>query len=192
MNALQFYLERHEYLHRMIGKDLLSGLDDDQIRLRFRDDVNSIAWLVWHMTRVEDVALNMLVMEQPQVLDENWLGRLNLPHHDIGTGMSDDEVANFSEQVDISTLREYHDCVAQRTREIVYSLNPDSLDEMVTSSSIAHVIEEGTFRSSGMWVADLWSGHTKGWALAQMGLTHSYGHWGAALVIRGLQGIRTS
>ena len=191
MDVLQFYLERHERLHSQVENNLLEGLTDEQIRFRFREDVNSIAWLVWHMTRTEDAGVNFLVAQRPQVLDEGWLKRLGLSHRDIGTGMTDDEVSDFSEGVDISALRDYHRAVAQRTQEIARSLRPEDLDEMVDPSCITRLIKEEAFRENGMWVADLWSDHTKGWALAQMGLTHSYGHLGGATVVRGLLGIRS-
>jgi len=32
--------------------------------------VNSIAWVMGHLTRVEDAGLNRFVAERPQVLDE--------------------------------------------------------------------------------------------------------------------------
>ena len=34
----------------------MGGLTDEQLRFRFRENVNSIAWLVWHMARYDDLA----------------------------------------------------------------------------------------------------------------------------------------
>lgn len=44
----------------------LHGLPDDQLRLR-PQGWNSIAYLLWHMARCEDVAANVVVAQRPQV-----------------------------------------------------------------------------------------------------------------------------
>jgi hypothetical protein len=67
MDAIDFLVLQHERLHRQVERDFLHGLSEAQMRLR-PYGLNSIAWLVWHMTRCED-ALNIL-MGRSQVLDE--------------------------------------------------------------------------------------------------------------------------
>jgi len=44
----------------------LAGLMDAQIRLRPAENLNSLAWLVWHMTRCEDVAINVAIATGPR------------------------------------------------------------------------------------------------------------------------------
>lgn len=68
MDALEVFLPRHARLHgadpgepRSVWDRMLEGLSDEQIRLRPARGVNSIAWIVWHIARVEDVAVNLVV-----------------------------------------------------------------------------------------------------------------------------------
>ena len=112
MDALEFFLLRYESLHGRNNEELLGGLTDDQIRRSPLPSVNSIAWLLWHMTRCEDVGISRLVADRPQVLlDGDWPARVNVSLTDIGTGMVDDEVADFGARVDLEGLRAYRAAV---------------------------------------------------------------------------------
>src|SRR5438034_8395477 len=79
MDWLGFFLLRYGDLHGRLVEDLLAGLSEDQVRRRPDPRVNTIAWLLWHAARIEDVGVNGLVADRPQVLDdEEWLGRMKL------------------------------------------------------------------------------------------------------------------
>jgi len=77
--------------------DLVFGaLTDEQMRVRPGKRLNSLVWLVWHMARVEDVAVNLVVTAGRQVLDDGWSSRLGVVRTDVGHGMTEDDVAEFS------------------------------------------------------------------------------------------------
>ena len=67
---------------------------------------NSVAWLVLHMARIEDVTFNLLVMERPQVF-EAWFEQLGTDRRAVGTGMSDEEVLELSRTIHLPALRAY-------------------------------------------------------------------------------------
>ena len=72
MDAVQFFMTRYGST-RASGESLFEGLTDEQIRTCPHPAVNSIAWLVWHMARVEDVAVSRLVARRPPVIsDSEW------------------------------------------------------------------------------------------------------------------------
>ena len=62
MDGLDFFLLRYEQIHRQIPAELLDGLPEGQVRGRAHPGVNTIAWLVWHMARIEDVGANRFVV----------------------------------------------------------------------------------------------------------------------------------
>ncbi|MBE3039501.1 MAG: DinB family protein [Chloroflexi bacterium] len=45
--------------------EVMAGLNDEQVKTVPRPGLNSIAWLLWHITRIEDMTINFLVLEQP-------------------------------------------------------------------------------------------------------------------------------
>ena len=190
MDVKEFFLERHDNLYSKNIEGLLEPLTHEQIRLRPHPEVNSIAWLLWHISRCADVGMNVFVAVRPQVLDESWLKRLNVSLHDIGTGMNDDDFSDFSQRVDVDALVAYHAAVGQRTGEIVSDLRPEDLNVITDPDEVHELVrQEGLIRENAMWVADNFSGRPKAWFLAQLGLAHNYGHMYEANTVRSLMGI---
>ena len=120
--------------------------------------------------------MSLFVAAEPQTLDGEWLKRLNVWLRDIGTGMDDDEVSEFSMRVDIDALSAYHAAVGKRTEKIVEALTPEDLDEVADPSEIRKAIsDEALLRENADWVEGNFSGRPQGWFLAQLGLAHNYG-----------------
>ena len=95
------------------------GLSDDQMRVRPREDLNSLAWLMWHIARAEDIMVNLIVAGRSQVFDDAWAKRLGVARRDFGIGMTSPEVTELTRQIDVGALREYRDAVGRGTREVV-------------------------------------------------------------------------
>ena len=92
MDALDFFLLRYAELHRRIPDEFFSRLTEAQLRGRPAPGVNTVAWLLWHTARIEDVGVNRFVADRAQVLDDGWEERLKVGRRDVGTGMCDAEV----------------------------------------------------------------------------------------------------
>src|SRR5258708_18837503 len=86
-----------------------AGLTDDQMRVRPREDLNSIAWILWHIARAEDIILNPVLAGRSQVLDDGWVKRLGIARRDFGIGMTSTEVWELTSKIDVGALREYRD-----------------------------------------------------------------------------------
>jgi hypothetical protein len=190
MDALQFFLLRYHAVHGGFVDDLFAGLADEQVRAR-PHGLNSIAWLVWHATRVEDAAVNRFVADRPQVLaDEGWLDRLGVARRDVGAGMASSDVDALSAAIDPEALRGYARAVAARTLAVAGALAPAAWEDAVPPERIRSVVaDEALLVDAGRWVADFWArGHPRGWYLLQTALLHPYGHWFEALATRGQLG----
>jgi hypothetical protein len=191
MDALEFFLLRYDSLHGRNETNLVAGLTDDQLRSSPQPGINSIIWLLWHMTRCEDVGVNRLVADRPQVLDgDGWMDYLGVSLRDIGTGMADEEVASFSSGVDVPALLAYRAAVGQRTLDVVGALDSRVLTQPLDRMHLRHIIAEGVLGPNAAWVEEFWQDKTRGWCLAQLGLTHNHSHFGEAFLVRGLLGYR--
>ena len=117
--------------------DTLYGLTAEQLTYRVDADANPIAWLIWHLTRVQDdhVAAAFGV---PEVWSEGgWAARLGLPPGSMETGYGHNrlQVAAVSESVAASgLLADYHDAVYQQTVKIVSGITDADLDRVVDTS----------------------------------------------------------
>jgi hypothetical protein len=193
MDAIDFFLVRYEQVHRVLTDPAIGRLTESQMRGRPQPGVNSVAWLLWHMARVEDVGVNRFVVDRAQVLDDGWLGRLGVARRDVGTGMSDAEVDDLSARVDLEALRGYWDAVTRRTPEIAQSLRGSDLETIVAADRVEHVARaEGAVAAGAEWLTEFWaSKRTRAWVLAQTPLLHVYGHYFEARVAAGLWGARS-
>ncbi len=171
----------------------LGGLSDDQLRLRPAAGVNSLAWLLWHMARTEDVAVNLVVAGRAQVFDDDWARRMRVPRRDMGTGMTADEVAELSEGADVAAVRAYRSAVGIRTREVVRTLRRETWDETLGLEDTTRAAAAGAFGPNDEWLAGVghrpWQGHSRGHQLGQTAIRHNTAHIGEGITVRGLAGL---
>jgi len=167
----------------------LFGLNDEQLRISPKAGQNSIVWLLWHMARTEDVMMNVLVAGQPQLIsEEGWTTRLNVSLSDIGAGMKDDAVADFTAKVDIAALRDYRAAVGRRTREIVSSLTAEEIEAPIEQAHLERALAEGVLGENTGWIPDFWRDRRKAWCLSLVN-GHNYLHIGEAFCVRSQAGL---
>ena len=201
MDLVRFFLGLHAATHagdvdarRVSGSERwLGGLSDDQMRLRPGAGVNSIVWLLWHMARTEDVAVNLVVAGRAQVFDDGWARRMNVARPDMGTGMTAAEVAHLSERADVAAVRAYRSAVGVRTREAVQSLPLGAWDEILGIEDTTRAAVAGAFGPNDEWIDGVghrpWQGHPRGHQLGQTAIRHNTAHIGEGITIRGLAGL---
>jgi hypothetical protein len=192
VDALTFFRSRYEPVHGRYTDDLLGELSERQLRARPHPAVNTIAWLLWHMARTEDVGVNRLVADREQVFDDGgWDERLAVPRRDIGTAMTDAEVDELSGGLDLAALREYWAAVGRRTVEVVAALRPGDLDAISGGPRVQRLTgDEGVLVDRATWVAEMWADMSRGAALCQLGLAHNYGHLYEARTVKSLWGFK--
>ena len=193
MDAVGFFLTRYGEVHKGLVDGLFGSLSEAQLRARPHPGVNTVAWLLWHSARIEDVALNRFLSDRRQVLDEGWRERLAVPRRDVGTGMSDVEVDELSARIDLHALRGYWGAVTARTLAAVETLRGSDLEAQVAGERVRSVVlSEGMVAPGAEWLTEFWAGgRSRAWILAQTALLHPYGHYYEARVAAGLWGTRS-
>ena len=191
MEALDLFLLRYDDVHVGFVDELFKGLSDEQVRRR-PEGMNSIAWLVWHLTRVQDAAVSRFVGDRPQVLDEGrWNRSMRLDRLDVGSGMTGVEVDGLSGAVRHDGPARHHRAVAERTKLIATALPAGAWTDVVPPDRVREIVAaDRLLVDAGRWVGEFWArGHSKGWYLLQVGLLHPYGHCFDGMVTRGLLGM---
>lgn len=112
----------------------VEGLTRAQLTHRVDPDANTIAWLVWHLTRVQDDHVAALAGREQTWHRDDWVGRFGLPfgRDVIGYGQHSDEVAAVD--VPPELLLGYHDAVHAETVSYVEGLKDEEYDEVVDRS----------------------------------------------------------
>jgi hypothetical protein len=119
-----------EVVHRVVG-----GLTAQQLAFRVDPEANSIAWLVWHLTRIQDDHLAEVAQAEQVWTTQGWVGRFRLPFdaRDTGYGHRADDVAAV--QVDSGELLVgYYDAVHEQTTRYVERLGEADLARIVDRS----------------------------------------------------------
>ncbi len=109
----------------------VDGLNSEQLAFRIDAEANSIGWLAWHLTRVQDDHVAH-VAGAPQVwTSSGWAKRLGLEAlgDGVGYGHNSDQVAQV--RCDADQLLEYYDEVHEATLRFVTGLTNGDLDRVV-------------------------------------------------------------
>jgi hypothetical protein len=111
--------------------EVVAGLDADQLAWRPDEESNSIAWLVWHLTRIEDDHVADVAGIDQVWTSQGWYDRFALPFPPgaHGWGHSPTEVAAVRSTGEL--LAGYHAAVAAMVLEYVGSIEPADLDRIV-------------------------------------------------------------
>ncbi|MBI4304850.1 MAG: DinB family protein [Chloroflexi bacterium] len=202
MDAIEFFLQQHARNHSskvatwegtnpqgMNSEDtILQGVTDEQIRKVPKTGLNSIAWVLWHIARSEDVGVSFTAKGSQVWHEGAWAQRLKYERADFGSGMNADEVADLSRRIDIPALREYRWAVGRRTREVARTLRPEQLTEKVDIANVRKAINLGSYGPSinPAQTEKSWTTRSKGYALSTYAITHNIGHWGEITTIKSL------
>lgn len=118
----------------------------------------TIAWAIWHITRIEDLTMNILINNDAQVFDEAWKKRMNITLADTGNAMTDEEIMQFSKEVNIAELLKYRDAVGMKSQIIVKNLRFEDMKRRVSPEGISRISQEGgvTNQDDSIWLLDFW------------------------------------
>src|ERR1700678_2868644 len=105
----------------------VDGLSEDELAVRLDADANSIAWLAWHLTSVQDDHVaGAFGVEQ---LWPKWRERFGLSGNAVGYGDTTEQVARV--RADAELLTAYHDAVYQQTIDLVSGVSDADLPRVV-------------------------------------------------------------
>ncbi|GHD08233.1 hypothetical protein GCM10010313_28320 [Streptomyces violarus] len=131
MHAKDVLIEAHSRIKEEVHA-AVEGLGPDDLTARPTPDANSVAWLVWHLTRVQDDHIADAFGLEQVWLSQDWEKRfgLGLPRHDTGYGHSPAKVAKV--RVDSGEmLTGYYDAVHEQTLDALRGLAAKDLERVV-------------------------------------------------------------
>jgi len=146
----------------------------------------TIAWNLWHTTRIEDITANILIADDIQILSNDWLRRLNTTIRDTGNAMTAEEIADFSNSIIMEELRNYRTAVGKKTRKIISHLEANDLKKKMRSNQLTRIIDEGGVLEveGSRWLVDFWGKKTVAGILLMPITRHQVVHLNAAFKIK--------
>jgi uncharacterized damage-inducible protein DinB len=116
-------------------KRALEGLSAEQLAFRPAEHANSIAWLAWHLSRVEDDHVSEIAGREQAWISENWYERFGKPADasDTGFGYSPDLVAKIKPQGP-ELLMDYYQAVHKRSLDYLNKASCQDMDRVIDTS----------------------------------------------------------
>jgi hypothetical protein len=199
MDVRDLFLSQHSAMHSVAvagnagsaAERAFAGVSDAQMRVRPREDLNSLAWIMWHVSRAEDIIVNAVLSGRPQVCDAGWLQSLGIARTDFGIGMTSPEVWELTRQIDLSALRDYRDAVGRRTREVVGGFEAVDWEGAIPASAMEAAAAQGAFGVRTEALVKAFTGRPRTAVLSGIALFHPAGHFGEAATVRSAGGFGT-
>ncbi|WP_028653745.1 mycothiol transferase [Nocardioides halotolerans] len=116
---------------RQTATAAVDGLTDDQLVARPAPGANSIAWLVWHLARVQDDHVAEVAGTEQVWTAQDFVGRFGLPIPPDATGysMTSEEVGQVRASADL--LAAYVEAVHEATAAYLATVSSEDLDRVV-------------------------------------------------------------
>jgi hypothetical protein len=162
-----------------------SGLPDAAARIVPAGMEHSIVWCAWHLTRIEDMVMHVLVAGTDQLWDrEGWAQQIGVTVRDTGNAMTPAQVNELSRAAGIPALRAYRAAVGRATREIVGALDPAEYRRKTPAARLQSLQADGSIDAQSTWLAGYWGGLTVAGLLLMPPTRHPFVHHTEALAIR--------
>lgn len=193
--AISIALELHSLVHssnvsntgiKTYLDELIQNLDESVFKSMPNVKGTTIAWNLWHITRIEDIASNILISEREQIFNQEWQKRMNVSVTDTGNAMTKNEIAVFSSSIDMKAFQQYRDAVGKHTRQVLNELEPQDIKRKVSPHSLKRVLNEGGVleKDESRWLLDFW-GRKNVAGLLQMPITrHQIVHINDSMKLR--------
>ncbi|CAN5490197.1 DUF664 domain-containing protein [soil metagenome] len=124
----------HDGFSRVTGvaKAAVEDLTATELCWRAEAEANTIAWLIWHLARVQDDHVAALADRQQVWTAQGWADRFGLPFDDRATGYGQDseEVALVAPESG-ALLLDYLEAVTAQTLQVLEQLEDTDLDRVV-------------------------------------------------------------
>lgn len=182
-SAKELYLSMHKYLHFSDNDDTLmnqlwKNLNTKDFSIMPTAKDVTIAWNIWHITRIEDLTVNILLNNSEQIYNKEWKRKMNVSVNDTGNAMTDDEIMELSRNMNIEVLKEYRKAVGNQSQNILSKLVFEDMKRRVESKNIEKILKEGgvTEHPDSIWLLDFWGRKNVAGIILMPGTRHQIGH----------------
>ncbi|MBW8002955.1 MAG: DinB family protein [Planctomycetes bacterium] len=192
--ALDLFLELHGAVHSSrvsesglwsFADEVLGDLTEEQYRGIPEKSDFSIVWRLWHMARIEDITLNLLVAGKDQVFNQGrWVDKLKATVIDTGNSMDRQSVRTFSQQIVIPALQDYRAAVGEQTRQLAKEMKPQELKRKVRQEDLQRIRQEGAVLGASAGLLEYWGKKTVAGLFLMPATRHNFVHLNEVLRIK--------
>lgn len=193
--AFELFLRQHAMVHDAetsnaslpsFADEVWQGANEATIRCLPPKFEHSIAWLIWHIARIEDMTMNVLMAGKSQIFHQrDWLTKLNIAIRHTGNVVMDtDDVTALSNAIDIEALRAYRREVGRATRDAVITLQPGEVQRRVDPLRLKQLLDDGSVAPEATGLIEYWGSLTIAGLLLMPPTRHCLVHLNEALKVK--------
>jgi hypothetical protein len=149
------------------------------------DGGSSITFLMWHIARHHDLAVNAALLGRPQVLeDHRAVAAGSVP---VWAGLAEAEDRDLTAALDPTAVTGYHAAVIDSTRAWLATAELDILDELVDAPAALAAV--GVDEADFLWLHRMWSAKTGAFFVQWEAVGHQVNHLGEMVAVRNRMGL---
>ncbi|HEV8296703.1 MAG TPA: DinB family protein [Acidimicrobiales bacterium] len=147
------------------------------------DGASSIAWLLWHALRHQDVAINAVVRGTDEVLHrDGWAARVGASTFAPGAGLAEADDRDAAARLEVAALAGYADAVWVETAAWLATVDADDLDRVPDApAALARV---GVAESAYPWLHRMWRDKPVSFHVSWEAIGHGFNHLGELVHLR--------
>jgi len=137
MKTKDYIQSQFDFLHAALIK-ITDGLSAEELAWQ-PGAANSIAFLMLHIARSEDINITMRLQGKPQVwASGKWYEKYHLPADETTFGWTEEKLATFK-YPDLKDMLAYAEAVHAETKKYLAGLTPQELERIVNVSYLGDI-----------------------------------------------------
>lgn len=117
----------------------------------------NIIWNLWHIMRIEDLIVNILICEKESILNEKLKNELNISITDTGNSLTKEEIKKFAKNINIKKLKYYNDKIKKNTINLIKRLKAEDIKRKINKINLEKIINGCGVTKDNLWLIDYWS-----------------------------------
>ena len=116
----------------------------------------NIIWNLWHIMRIEDLIVNILICEKESILNEKLKNELNISITDTGNSLTKEEIKKFAKNINIKKLKYYSDKISKNTINLIKRLKAEDIKRKINKINLEKIINGCGVTKDNLWLIDFW------------------------------------
>lgn len=112
---------------------------------------------LWHIMRIEDLIVNILICEKESILNEKLKNELNISITDTGNSLTKEEIKKFAKNINIKKLKYYNDKIKKNTINLIKRLKAEDVKRKINKINLEKIINGCGVTKDNLWLIDYWS-----------------------------------
>lgn len=186
MDLNRWMADEMDDMRGRLRSSVLDVIPIDRHKEQVDNGGSTVTSLLWHIARHQDIAINSVVLDEPQVHADH-VHRCNATELDPSDGLAEAESQAITELLDPAGVVEYYEAVCERTSKHLAAGTLNDLDRVPDSAT--RLMAAGVKRDSVPWLFNMWEAKPVSFHVRWEAISHGVTHTGEMVSMRNRMGL---